>query len=56
MKVFAGRDQDWIDVKSIISRQSSLDWSQVELELPALLELIEEPERLDRLNLLRNSK
>lgn len=53
-KVFAGRDQDWIDVTGIIGRQgANLDWVIIESELPSLLELVEEPERLDRLFSLR---
>lgn len=53
MKVFAGRDQDWIDIKGILARQTSLNWPQIEGDLPSLLELIEEPERLTRLGALR---
>lgn len=53
MKAFAGRDQDWIDIKGIIARQASLNWPQIELELTPLLELVEEPERLNRLQALR---
>lgn len=54
MKVFAGRPQDWVDVRGILVRQGErLDWSLVESTLPELLELIEEPERLDELHRLR---
>jgi hypothetical protein len=53
MKAFAGRDQDWIDIRGIIARQPSLNWEQIELELRPLLELVEKPERLDRLRALR---
>ncbi len=53
-KVFAGRDQDWTDVKGVVARQGAkLDWGQIESELPPLLELVEEPERLGRLLALR---
>ena len=55
MKVFAGRDQDWIDIHGVIARQTTLDWAQIELELRTLLELIEEPERLNRVRLIRGS-
>jgi hypothetical protein len=55
MKAFAGRDQDWTDIKGIIGRQRSLDWTQVELDLVPLLELVESPERLGRLRALRRS-
>lgn len=55
MKVFAGRPQDWIDVRGILVRQGDrLDWSLVESVLPALLDLIEEFERMERLAHLRN--
>ncbi len=53
MKAFAGRDQDWIDLKGIIARQPSLNWSQIESDLQPLLELNYEPERLKRLQALR---
>ena len=50
MKVFAGRPHDWFDVRGLLIRQfGKLDWSIVEGVLPGLLELIEEPERFDRL-------
>ncbi len=55
MKAFAGRDQDWTDIKGIIARQKSLNWPQIERELPPLLEMVEEPERFDRLQALRGS-
>jgi hypothetical protein len=53
MKAFAGRDQDWIDITGIIARRPSLNWEQIELELRPLLELVEKPERMDRLRALR---
>jgi len=56
MKTFAGRDQDWNDIKGIIDRQVSLDWDRIEFELPALLELVEDPERLERLLTLRGER
>jgi hypothetical protein len=50
MKTFAGRPRDWLDVRTILIRQrGTLDWSVVQRALPELLELIEEPERWDRL-------
>ncbi len=55
-KVFAGRPQDWVDVRSIIVRQGArLDWKQIEAELAPLLDLLETPERLDMLRKLRSS-
>jgi len=56
MKTFAGRDQDWIDIRGIIARQQSLNWLQIENELPPLLELIEAHERLERLQMIRESQ
>jgi len=53
MKTFAGRDQDWIDIKGVIARQSHLDWMQIEFALQPLLDLIEEPLRMDRLRAMR---
>jgi hypothetical protein len=54
MKVFAGRPQDWIDVRGILVRQGNrLDCNLVESTLPELLDLIGEPERMERLNELR---
>ena len=29
MKAFAGREQDWCDVKGIITRQDTLDWEMI---------------------------
>jgi hypothetical protein len=49
MKAFAGRDQDWTDIRGVIARQVALDWNQIELELRPLLELAEAPERMELL-------
>lgn len=38
-KVFAGRPQDWSDVEMILTRQTTLDTSQILSELLPLLEL-----------------
>ena len=55
MKVFAGRPRDWEDVRGVVVRQGDrLDWSIIERNLPFLLELIEEPERMDRLFAMRD--
>jgi hypothetical protein len=50
-KVFAGRDQDWIDVARIIERQTGqrLDIQVVMDELQPLLELKEDSVSLERL-------
>jgi hypothetical protein len=61
MKAFAGRDQDWLDIESIIVRQGErLDWKLIDRELGPLLSAKEEGSgptvrRLDalRLNLRR---
>ena len=56
MKVFAGRPQDWIDVRGVLVRQRDrLDWDLIDGTLPELLEAVDEPERLDRLHELRDS-
>jgi len=52
-KVFAGRDQDWLDVKGILIRQgNSLDLAAITTALAPLLELKAAPENLDRLRSL----
>lgn len=54
MKVFAGRERDWEDVRGILVRQGKkLDWQLVDQNLPMLLELIEEPNCYARLIQLR---
>ena len=50
MKTFAGRDQDWQDIRGVILRSAErLDWDLIFNELSVLLELKEEPEALERL-------
>lgn len=54
LKAFAGRDKDWADVASIISRQgSALEWTLILSELGPLCELKESPESVVRLRRLR---
>jgi hypothetical protein len=55
MKAFAGRDQDWNDVRMTIVRQGvdAIDWGHIEKYLTELATLKEEPEILDRLWALR---
>jgi hypothetical protein len=56
LKAFAGRDQDWLDIKGVIVRQgAALDWQLIDTELELLCNAIEEPEPLDRLRELRHS-
>lgn len=52
-KTFAGRDQDWLDVRGILIRQgTSLDLDRIDRELPPLLELKGAPSLLHRLHTL----
>lgn len=52
-KAFAGRDRDWADVESILTRQhQKLDLSLTRSELKPLLELKEETDALDKLEML----
>ena len=49
MKAFAGREQDWGDVKGIIARQEELNWKLIYSELEPLCELKEAPDIVARL-------
>jgi hypothetical protein len=54
LKAFAGRDQDWADVRGIVERHGDqLDWDYVRLELSGLRELKEDAGTLERLDELR---
>ena len=54
LKTFAGRPQDWLEVRGTIVRSGGqLDWKLIENELATLLELKEEPQSLERLRRLR---
>jgi hypothetical protein len=56
MKTFAGREQDWGDVKGIIARQvRALDWQLILSELRPLCELKESHEIVKQLEKLRDS-
>jgi hypothetical protein len=49
-KTFAGRDQDWVDIRAVVQRQGdSLDRALVLRELEPLLELKEDLEGIRRL-------
>jgi hypothetical protein len=49
-KCFAGREQDWVDVDGILSRQKNkLDFDMVRCELEPLAKLKEAPETLPKL-------
>lgn len=55
LKAFAGRDKDWADVRSMITRQGNqLNWRLILSELAPLCELKESPETVERLEQLRN--
>jgi len=56
MKAFAGREQDWRDVRMTIVRQGvdALDWGHIGRYLPELATLKGEPEILERLAALRD--
>ena len=54
MKVFANRERDWLDVESILIRQSGrLDWRIIDEELAPLAPLREDADILARLQVLR---
>ena len=55
MKVFAGREQDWRDVRFTIVRQGvdQLDWRYIRKHLTPLAALKEAPEIMDQLEALR---
>lgn len=57
MKMFAGRDTDLRDVRSVIVRQQArgLDWRHIEANLAELAGLKDDPALLERLRNLRES-
>ena len=57
MKMFAGRDTDLRDVRSVIVRQQvrGLDWRHIEDHLAELAELRDDPSLLPRLRNIRES-
>lgn len=53
-KAFAGRGQDWVDVRGIIVRQQDrLDWDYIRAELAILSELKEDADALQHLETIR---
>jgi hypothetical protein len=56
MKSFAGRVQDWMDVRMTIVRRgcNSLDWPYIIQHLQPLAEAKEEPEIMTRLKALKS--
>lgn len=57
MKMFAGRDTDFRDVRSVIVRQQArgLDWRHIEANLEELADLKDDPTLLQRLRNIRES-
>jgi hypothetical protein len=57
MKMFAGRETDLRDVRSVIVRQGdgALDWGYIESNLQELAELGNDPEIVARLRRVRQS-
>jgi len=55
LKAFAGRDQDWADVRGIIVRQAQLDWKQTLLDLKDLCSVAENNEPLNKLEKIRSA-
>jgi hypothetical protein len=54
LKAFAGRDQDWIDIRGVLIAQGrNLDWEYINQHLPPLCELKEDPDTPVRLEQLR---
>jgi hypothetical protein len=53
-KAIASRDQDWIDVESIIIKQDNLDWILIESNLASFAEILDSDFRLNRLRELRD--
>ena len=56
MKAFAGRPQDWMDVRMTIVRQgnANLDWDYIYTQLSPLVEAKEAPEILEQLSALKS--
>ena len=52
-KSFAERPKDWLDIESVLIKQTELDWDYIVGQLTPLVELKEAPEILDKLNILR---
>lgn len=52
MKAFAGRDQDWFDIKSVIRRQSSLDAGRIVGRLEQLVDPDVQPDTVSRVRRL----
>jgi hypothetical protein len=54
-KAFAGRPQDWADIRGILIRQAGkLDWDYIMEQLTPLCELKESPETVQELLAMRN--
>jgi len=54
LKLVAGRDHDWVDVKSVVDRSSGqIDWPYIEAQLQPFAELKEDPNILANLERLK---
>lgn len=55
LKAFAGRDQDWVDVRGVVERQhNKLDWNYIVRELSSLCALKEDTSPIERLASIRS--
>lgn len=52
-KSFAARPKDWLDIESILIKQTGLDWEYILRQLRPLAEIKYEPEIVDRLTQLK---
>ena len=57
MKVFAGRETDVLDARSVIVRQGDdrLDWDYIETHLAQFVDLKDDPGLMDQLRRIRSS-
>lgn len=54
LKAFANREQDWLDLETVLVRQGGhLDWTIIRRELPPLCDLKDAPDIPDRLERTR---
>lgn len=55
LKAFADRGKDWVDIESVLIKQSKLDWKYIKRQLAPLVELKDAPEILVKLEKMRES-
>ena len=57
MKLFAGRERDWLDVQSVADRMGErLDWDYIEAQLAPLADLKEDPTPMAQLERLKKRR